>query len=83
MTFTLRDRTACSEQSKGIFFAPPGDTGIIALVLAIRTIWNSWRYAVCSSNLTYTLSVKHIAANAVTQRRAYGTLPIELCAPHS
>jgi len=29
------DRTACSEQSEGIFFAPRDDTGIIAFVLAI------------------------------------------------
>ncbi len=28
-----RDRTACSEQSEGIFFAPREDTGIIAFVL--------------------------------------------------
>jgi len=27
------DRTACSEQSEGIFFAPRDDTGIIAFVL--------------------------------------------------
>jgi len=33
MTFTLLDRTACSEQSEGIFFAPRDDTGIIAFVL--------------------------------------------------
>jgi hypothetical protein len=29
----LRNRTACSEQSEGIFFAPHDDTGIIAFVL--------------------------------------------------
>jgi len=31
----LRDRTACSEQSEGIFFAPRDDTGIIAFVLVL------------------------------------------------
>ncbi len=33
MTFTVLDRTACSEQNEGILFAPRDDTGIIAFVL--------------------------------------------------
>jgi len=34
----LRDRTACSEQSEGIFFALRDDTGIIAFVLIIDVL---------------------------------------------
>jgi hypothetical protein len=38
-TFYYEDRTACSEQSEGIFFAPRDDTGIIAFVLNLVLFW--------------------------------------------
>ncbi len=36
LNLLLRDRTACSGQSEGIFFAPRDDTGIIAFVLVTK-----------------------------------------------
>ncbi len=36
LNLSLRDRTACSEQSEGIFFVPRDDTGIISFVLVTK-----------------------------------------------